>query len=281
LDRVRRMCCWLRWKKGTRMQFYQPLYDLRSLWRRRHQPPYTHYLPLYPHTLAELAIPSLPSSPPLNLAKPATYPHSPHSLTLRRSLLLPPLNSRNYARLARDLAFQVRNTWKSQLGYAVFWNESFKTIEPALLSLLLQLLPLLRWSSVRHLKTHKSHFPTPLPLNNPLAPSLHVLHPLMYNNSTSTCSGRGKCVEASKAGRTCFVCNCGKTTTGEGNKIKTDYWAGESCERKDISGPFVLLSGTVIVMVLLIVGSISLLYGVGDHPLPSTLLATAVNVKKD
>jgi len=180
LDRVRRMCCWLRWKKGTRMQFYQPLYDLRSLWRRRHQPPYTHYLPLYPHTLAELAIPSLPCSPPLNLAKPATYPHSPHSLTLRRSLLLPPLNSRNYARLARDLAFQARNTWKSQLGYAVFWNESFKTIEPALLSLLLQLLPLLRWSSVRHLKTHKSHFPTPLPLNNPLAPSLHVLHPLMY-----------------------------------------------------------------------------------------------------
>jgi len=56
------------------------------------------------------------------------------------------------------------------------------------------------------------------------------------NNSTSTCSGRGKCVEASKAGRTCFVCNCGKTTTGEGAKIKTDYWAGESCERKDISG---------------------------------------------
>jgi len=55
------------------------------------------------------------------------------------------------------------------------------------------------------------------------------------NNSTSTCSGRGKCLEASKAGRTCFVCNCGKTTTGEGNKIKTDYWAGESCERKDIS----------------------------------------------
>jgi len=56
------------------------------------------------------------------------------------------------------------------------------------------------------------------------------------NNSTSTCSGRGKCVEASKAGRTCFVCNCGRTTTGEGAKIKTDYWAGESCERKDISG---------------------------------------------
>ena len=45
--------------------------------------------------------------------------------------------------------------------------------------------------------------------------------------------------------------------------------------------PFVLLSGTVIVIIFLIVGSISLLYGVGDQPLPSILLATAVNAKKD
>ncbi|KAF9567926.1 hypothetical protein CPC08DRAFT_625850 [Agrocybe pediades] len=101
------------------------------------------------------------------------------------------------------------------------------------------------------------------------------------NNGTSTCSGRGQCVKASKAGKTCFVCNCGTTKVGEGNKVKTTYWAGESCERKDVSGPFVLLSGTVIVIILLIVGSISLLYGVGDQPLPSTLLATAVPAKKD
>lgn len=55
-------------------------------------------------------------------------------------------------------------------------------------------------------------------------------------NSTTSCSGRGQCVEASKAGRTCFVCNCGITRTGEGKNVKTDYWAGERCERKDISG---------------------------------------------
>ncbi|PPQ87474.1 hypothetical protein CVT25_008210 [Psilocybe cyanescens] len=101
------------------------------------------------------------------------------------------------------------------------------------------------------------------------------------NNGTSTCSGRGKCLQASKAGRTCFVCSCGVTTTGEGNKVKTDHWAGESCERKDISGPFVLLTGTVIVIILLIISSISLLYTVGDQPLPSTLLATAVATKKE
>ena len=55
------------------------------------------------------------------------------------------------------------------------------------------------------------------------------------NNSTSSCSGRGTCVRASKAGRTCFVCSCGVTKTGVGNKVTTVTWAGQSCERKDIS----------------------------------------------
>ena len=55
-------------------------------------------------------------------------------------------------------------------------------------------------------------------------------------NSTNSCSGRGQCVKASKAGRTCFVCNCGITQTGKGKHIKTEYWAGGKCERKDISG---------------------------------------------
>jgi len=118
------------------------------------------------------------------------------------------------------------------------------------------------------------------------------------NSSTSSCSGRGTCVQASKAGRTCFVCSCGVTKTGEGKKVKTVTWAGQNCERKDISGyvnfaplracgsilcdsPFVLLSGTVIVIIILFIGSVSLLYGVGEQPLPSTLLATAVHMKKD
>lgn len=56
------------------------------------------------------------------------------------------------------------------------------------------------------------------------------------NNGTSSCSGRGQCVKASKAGRTCFVCNCGFTKSGEGKNVKTEYWAEEKCERKDISG---------------------------------------------
>jgi len=99
--------------------------------------------------------------------------------------------------------------------------------------------------------------------------------------STNSCSGRGECLEASKAGRTCFVCSCRSTQSGEGKDIKTEFWAGEKCERKDISGPFVLLSGTVILLILLIGGSISLLYTVGEQALPSTLLATAINLKTE
>lgn len=56
------------------------------------------------------------------------------------------------------------------------------------------------------------------------------------NNGTTSCSGRGQCVAATKAGRTCFICACGNTTTGVGNGVKTATWVGESCERKDVSG---------------------------------------------
>ena len=55
-------------------------------------------------------------------------------------------------------------------------------------------------------------------------------------NGTNSCSGRGKCVEASKSGRICFICTCGITRTGRGSQVKTDRWAGQSCERNDISG---------------------------------------------
>lgn len=55
------------------------------------------------------------------------------------------------------------------------------------------------------------------------------------SNSTDSCSGHGSCVQASKTGRTCFVCACAATKTGEGLQTKTEYWAGDSCERKDVS----------------------------------------------
>jgi hypothetical protein len=80
---------------------------------------------------------------------------------------------------------------------------------------------------------------SPLPSPSPM-PQLPIggvstcfLSEAICTNSTDSCSGRGECLQASKAGKTCFVCACNKTTTSNG---KTQTWVGDACERKDISG---------------------------------------------
>ena len=45
--------------------------------------------------------------------------------------------------------------------------------------------------------------------------------------------------------------------------------------------PFTLLAGTAIVLILVALWSISLLSNIGSDELPSTLLATSVNHKRD
>ena len=52
-------------------------------------------------------------------------------------------------------------------------------------------------------------------------------------NATDSCSGHGECVAATKLGRTCYVCACGVTVDDKGRK---EDWAGQACERKDVSG---------------------------------------------
>ena len=52
-------------------------------------------------------------------------------------------------------------------------------------------------------------------------------------NATDSCSGHGSCIEAAKAGKSCFVCACNVTTDSMGRR---QWWAGEACQRKDISG---------------------------------------------
>jgi hypothetical protein len=52
-------------------------------------------------------------------------------------------------------------------------------------------------------------------------------------NATDGCSGHGSCLQANKIGRMCFVCACSATKDDETGKL--EEWAGEACERKDIS----------------------------------------------
>lgn len=103
-------------------------------------------------------------------------------------------------------------------------------------------LAVLTYSSPIHSKRQSTPSQVPLPPSHP--PPQEPIGSISTcftsvdscSNGTSSCSGRGQCVQASKSGRTCFVCTCSPTRTGEGNKVKTEIWVGESCERKDVSG---------------------------------------------
>ena len=80
---------------------------------------------------------------------------------------------------------------------------------------------------------------SPLPPDSTAAPQLPIggvstcfTSADACGNATSSCSGHGTCVEAQKAGRTCFVCSCSATRDDNG---RLEEWAGEACERKDVS----------------------------------------------
>ena len=86
-----------------------------------------------------------------------------------------------------------------------------------------------------HTKRDPQQSPIPSPLPNQPISSISTCHDSQEacGNATSSCSGRGQCVEVSKTGRTCFICACAATTDSKG---RTENWVGEACERKDVSG---------------------------------------------
>lgn len=132
-------------------------------------------------------------------------------------------SSEEYTHLVHDVrAFLERVVDAAELKLAILTYESTSTSSFERR----QVLPL----------QSQSPFPSP-PAQEPIGSVSTCFTTLdICKNSTTSCSGRGQCVEASKAGRTCFVCTCGITKTGQGSKVKTERWAGQSCERKDVSG---------------------------------------------
>ncbi|GAA5856831.1 hypothetical protein JCM9279_000843 [Rhodotorula babjevae] len=97
------------------------------------------------------------------------------------------------------------------------------------------------------------------------------------NNATASCLGRGHGVrgistQANADGAECWVCKCGVTEDDEGRRTS---WAGEGCEKKDLSGSALLLALTTLGLALAIAGSVALLYNIGSVPLPGTLSAVS------
>jgi hypothetical protein len=90
---------------------------------------------------------------------------------------------------------------------------------------------------VVHASVQKRQDQSPLPPPAPMPPIGSDTHCFaseeVCSNSTDLCSGHGSCVQAKRAGRTCFVCACQAT---KASQDRTEYWAGSKCERKDISG---------------------------------------------
>ncbi|KIK40002.1 hypothetical protein CY34DRAFT_807669 [Suillus luteus UH-Slu-Lm8-n1] len=116
----------------------------------------------------------------------------------------------------------------------------------------------------------QSPLPAPRPLTGPPVRRLAscITSAEACSNATNACFGHGQCVSTLSAGQECFVCACSDTKSVSG---KTESWAGDMCQRKDISSTFVLIAGTVITLILLMGGSISLLYSIGGDELPSIL----------
>ncbi|KAG1715761.1 hypothetical protein ID866_1385 [Astraeus odoratus] len=102
------------------------------------------------------------------------------------------------------------------------------------------------------------------------APQLLHHTPISRRSQQIITRSAGVCYSSDtiREGEECFACAC-ETTTNESGQTQT--WVGQMCERKDISGPFVLLTGTVVTLLLLMGGSVSLLYTIGSQELPSIL----------
>ncbi|KAK4220306.1 hypothetical protein QBC37DRAFT_477328 [Rhypophila decipiens] len=115
---------------------------------------------------------------------------------------------------------------------------------------------------------------------------------------TDSCSGHGECVDkySRKAGnastaaaadaKVCFVCQCNqrdiiKPGKGKGNVgIKTVAWAGNKCQKIDVSVPFWLLAGFTITIMGAITFAIGLLYSIGNEPLPGVIGAGVIRSSK-
>ena len=85
--------------------------------------------------------------------------------------------------------------------------------------------------------------------------------------ATGNCTSHGSCVNKypkSGEGKECFYCKCLKDKQGW-------YWAGSSCSKKDVSVPFWLFAGLTVTLIGVVSFSISLLYSIGDQPLPGVI----------
>ena len=103
---------------------------------------------------------------------------------------------------------------------------------------------------------------------------LPICHPTLQSciSTTNNCSGHGTAYKKSGGAIDCFACKCSKTVfTDEDGRVKTVYWGGSACQRKDISVPFFLLAGLTIGLIGVVTWGVGLMVSIGQEELPSVI----------
>ena len=116
------------------------------------------------------------------------------------------------------------------------------------------------------------------PLQTSASPLPHgilpICHPTLQSciTTTNNCSGHGTAYKKSSGAIDCFACKCSKTVlTDEDGRVKTVYWGGSACQKKDISVPFFLLAGLTIGLVGVVTWGVGLMASIGQEELPSVI----------
>lgn len=97
-------------------------------------------------------------------------------------------------------------------------------------------------------------------------------------SGTNNCTGHGVCslkftTKEGDNNNSCFGCVCSipDIQTNPDGSQKTTWYGGGACQKKDISAPFWLLTGTTIFFVSIISFGVGLLYKMGNEELPSVI----------
>ena len=120
--------------------------------------------------------------------------------------------------------------------------------------------------------------PKAVPLESSGPPLPHGVLPLCHPTlqsciaTTNNCSGHGTAYKKSSGEIDCFACKCSKTIlTDDEGRVKTVYWGGPACQKKDISVPFFLLAGLSIALAGVVTWGIGLMASIGQEELPSVI----------
>lgn len=117
--------------------------------------------------------------------------------------------------------------------------------------------------------------------SGPLAGILPDCFPTLAScqEKTRNCTGHGACAlkfsnkDASlEKLRDCYSCQCqAEVRTNSNGGVKTTYWGGPACQKKDVVAPFWLLAGLTVTMIFIVSWGIGLLYSMGSEELPSVI----------